>query len=85
MDGWEATAMIRMHEGAHGSQRLPIIALTANAMPGDREKCRKAGMNDYLAKPVTLEELQVVVARWIPVRKKDFVDDAIDSPGLVDL
>jgi CheY-like chemotaxis protein len=66
MDGWEATAMIRTHEGAHGSQRLPIIAITANAMPGDREKCRKAGMDDYLAKPVTLEEFQVAVARWIP-------------------
>jgi CheY-like chemotaxis protein len=66
MDGWEAAAMIRKHEGARGNQRVPIIAITANAMPGDREKCRKAGMDDYLAKPVTLEELQVAVARWIP-------------------
>jgi CheY-like chemotaxis protein len=66
MDGWEATAMIRKEEGARGSHRLPIIAITANAMPGDREKCRKAGMDDYLAKPVTLEEIRAVLARWIP-------------------
>jgi signal transduction histidine kinase/DNA-binding response OmpR family regulator len=66
LDGWEATAMIRKEEGARGSHRLPIIAITANAMPGDRERCRKAGMDDYLAKPVTLEEIRVVLARWIP-------------------
>lgn len=66
MDGWEATAMIRKEEGARGSHRLPIIAITANAMPGDREKCRKAGMDDYLAKPVTLDEIRVLLARWIP-------------------
>jgi signal transduction histidine kinase/DNA-binding response OmpR family regulator len=66
MDGWEATAMIRKKEEACGSERLPIIAITANAMPGDREKCRKAGMDDYLAKPVTLDEIRAVLARWIP-------------------
>ncbi len=66
MDGWEATAMIRKEEEACGSERLPIIAITANAMPGDGEKCRKAGMDDYLAKPVTLEEIRAVLARWIP-------------------
>ncbi|UVT15545.1 MAG: MASE1 domain-containing protein [Nitrospira sp.] len=66
MDGWEATAMIRKEEGARGSHRLPIVAITANAMPGDREKCRKAGMDDYLAKPVTLDEIRVLLARWIP-------------------
>ena len=66
MDGWEATAMIRKEEGSRGNQRLPIIAITANAMPGDREKCLNAGMDDYLAKPVTLEEIRGVLARWIP-------------------
>lgn len=65
MDGWEATAMIRKEERARGGQRLPIIAITADAMPGDRETCWNAGMDDYLAKPVMLEEIRVVLSRWL--------------------
>ncbi|MEO7863612.1 MAG: response regulator [Nitrospirales bacterium] len=68
MDGWEATAMIRNREKEHGSERLPIIAVTANAMSGDREKCLNAGMDDYLAKPVKLDQLKALLVRWIPVR-----------------
>jgi two-component system, sensor histidine kinase and response regulator len=66
MDGMEATAMIRKGEREQGSRRLPIIAMTANAMQGDREKCLEADMDDYLAKPVKLEDIRVALARWIP-------------------
>jgi PAS domain S-box-containing protein len=66
MDGWKVTAMIRTREQEQGTGRLPIIALTANAMEGDREKCLNAGMDDYLAKPVQLEQLRAVLVKWIP-------------------
>jgi signal transduction histidine kinase len=59
MDGFEATRCLR-GEGLH----TPIIALTANAMAGDRERCLEAGMNDYISKPFTLEQIAAIVRRW---------------------
>jgi len=65
MDGYEATAHIRAHELITG-HRTPLVAMTANTQRGDAEKCLAAGMDDYLAKPITLVELRQKLEKWLP-------------------
>jgi two-component system, sensor histidine kinase and response regulator len=62
MDGFEATAAIRREPGSAG--KVPIVAMTANAMQGDRETCLAAGMNDYVSKPFSVKDLKRVLERW---------------------
>jgi len=63
MDGFQATRAIREKEG--GARRVPILAMTANAMQGDRERCLEAGMDDYISKPVTIVDLKGALHRWL--------------------
>ena len=65
MDGYTATRQQRERESAPGSTHVPIIAMTANAMVGDREKCLAAGMDDYLSKPLNRALLEQTLRRWI--------------------
>ncbi|MEO5327404.1 MAG: response regulator [Magnetococcus sp. THC-1_WYH] len=76
LDGYGATRQIRALEN---SRRLPIIAMTANAMAGDREKCLETGMNDHVAKPVVPDELYATLSQWIGRSAFD-VPDACASP-----
>jgi len=66
MDGFESTRWIRQYENEQGiHDKTPIIAMTANAMRGDKEKCIKVGMDDYLSKPFTAESLMKVLIKFI--------------------
>jgi len=65
MDGYEATGEIRKPESKVLNHKVPVIAMTANAMKGDREKCLKSGMDDYLSKPVKPQELSDMLEKWI--------------------
>jgi len=65
MDGYTATREWRRIEQQQGRARLPIIAMTANAMVGDREKCLDAGMDDYLSKPIHRQTLLEILVRWL--------------------
>jgi CheY-like chemotaxis protein len=71
LDGLAATQQWRAREAAQGARRVPIVALTANALAADRDRCLAAGMDDYLAKPVRREQLARLLMRWLPAAPPD--------------
>jgi CheY-like chemotaxis protein len=78
MDGYAATAAIRRWEETAGVH-VPIVAMTASALVGDRERCLAVGMDDYLSKPVTLSDLERVLSRWEPAAEPPIARDPIDA------
>jgi signal transduction histidine kinase/CheY-like chemotaxis protein/HPt (histidine-containing phosphotransfer) domain-containing protein len=81
MDGFAATTEIRRHEQQRGRARsLPIIAITANALQGDRESCLAAGMDDYLSKPFTQQALGQTLSRWISLPRVPATSAALAEP-----
>jgi CheY-like chemotaxis protein len=80
MDGFSATQAIRQNLAETGGEHLPIIALTAYAMTGDRERCLEVGMDDYMSKPFTEMQLRAVLARWLMPSSRV---TAADAPPLV--
>jgi CheY-like chemotaxis protein/HPt (histidine-containing phosphotransfer) domain-containing protein len=71
LDGFQATRMIRSLRSQVLNHQVPIIAMTAHAMPSDRTKCLEAGMDDYVAKPIFLPELTVALKRWLGANPQD--------------
>jgi HPt (histidine-containing phosphotransfer) domain-containing protein len=92
MDGYELTAALRNQE-METDQRLPVVAITANALQGEAERCLASGMDDYLAKPLEMAKLKSMLGKWLPVEHNDIIRDldevseeeAGDSPGTVDI
>jgi CheY-like chemotaxis protein len=81
LDGYEATRLIRDPATGALDPKIPIIAVTAGAMAGDRERCLQAGMDDYLSKPVEAQEMAQVIAKWIG--RKDGVEEAFDGAAFL--
>jgi CheY-like chemotaxis protein len=65
IDGLETTRQLRAWERSHGQHRTPVVAMTASALPGDRDRCLAAGMDDFIAKPVSIGTLGATVRRWV--------------------
>ncbi len=78
MDGFEATRLIRQLQARNNLERVPIIALTANAMPQDRDDCLNAGMDDHLTKPYSRMQMRAMLERWLPRESAN-----TSSPGSV--
>lgn len=71
MDGFEATRRIRDARSAVLNHKIPVIAMTAHAMKGDRERCMEAGMDDYISKPLSLQSLREMITKWTYAQKED--------------
>ncbi len=80
MDGYEATEAIRDRETRQGLMRMPVIAMTANAMAGDKERCLAVGMDDYLSKPVKPSNLENMLRQWLPM--EEIVMETKQQPDL---
>jgi len=71
MDGYELARQMREDEARHSGRPTPLVAVTADAMRGEEERCLAAGMDAYLAKPVALDRLSAILERWLPVDRED--------------
>jgi signal transduction histidine kinase/CheY-like chemotaxis protein len=84
MDGYTATRELRRRERAGTQRRVPVVAVTAHSMPGDAEKCRAAGMDDYLSKPITPSTLRAMLGKWCAVTEAPSIAARSESVAVLD-
>jgi len=82
MDGYEFVEKLRDREANLGATRTPVVAVTANAMRGEEERCLAAGMDAYLAKPVAIDRLCAILERWLPLSDGAAADIGAPSPAI---
>jgi signal transduction histidine kinase/DNA-binding response OmpR family regulator/HPt (histidine-containing phosphotransfer) domain-containing protein len=80
LDGYETTRILRAREMKSGGGRLTVVALTANALPGDSDRCLAVGMDDYLSKPFTIQKLHETLAKWIAGDEKPDAGGGVEVP-----
>ena len=85
MDGYELTRQIRAAEAQRGAARTPLVAVTANVMKGEEQRCLTVGMDAYLGKPISIDRLQVTLERWLSIRAGEAPGDAADAPAPSDV
>ncbi len=81
MDGYELTQQLRATEAERSLARTPIVAVTANAMKGEEERCLAAGMDGYLAKPVAIDRLRMILERWLSIGRAGGAGAASEGGG----
>jgi CheY-like chemotaxis protein len=79
MDGHELARRLRAAEADRGAVRTPIVAVTADAMKGEEERCLASGMDAYLVKPVSIERLCATLERWLPIQAESSIGDWLDQ------
>jgi signal transduction histidine kinase/DNA-binding response OmpR family regulator len=84
MDGYQLTRRLRAAEAEHGGGRTPVVAVTANAMRGEEERCLAAGMDAYLAKPVAIDRLRATLERWLSIGDSASAEQPAGAGGAID-
>jgi two-component system sensor histidine kinase EvgS len=85
IDGYELTRQIRAIEAQSGAARTPLVAVTANVMKGEEQRCLAVGMDAYLGKPISIDRLQATLQRWLSIGADQAQSDAADAPAPSDV
>jgi CheY-like chemotaxis protein len=85
IDGYELTRLIRAIEAERGAARTPVVAVTANVMKGEEQRCLSVGMDAYLGKPISIDRLEATLERWLSIRAEPAERDTVDAASTSDV